>query len=234
MTSTTPKSAFRHGMVAGFPFILAVAPFAALFGVLATEAGLDVVTTMGFSFVVLAGAAQFTALQLMTEGTPVWLILAASLAVNLRMAMYSASLVPHLGAAPFWQRALIAYFNFDQSYATSISRYEQDPPMTVDQKVSYFLGCVVPVVPAWYLGTLAGALLGETIPDWLAIDFVLPLMFLALVAPLLKTLAHVAAAVTSIVVALSLGFLPSGSGVLLAGIAAMVVGAEVERRMTRP
>ena len=42
---------------------------------------------------------------------------AASLAVNLRMAMYSASLVAHLGPARLWQRALVAYLNVDQTYA---------------------------------------------------------------------------------------------------------------------
>ena len=44
-------------------------------------------------------------IQLLTENAPIWAALFAGLAVNLRMAMYSAALVPHLGAAPLWQRA---------------------------------------------------------------------------------------------------------------------------------
>ena len=58
----------------------------------------------------------------------------------------------------------------------------------------------------------------------------MPIMFLAIVAPMLKTLAHLAAALTSIVVALALVWLPSGTGLLIAGLAAMAVGAEMERR----
>ena len=65
-------------------------------------------------------------------------------------------------------------------------------------------------------------------------DFAMPILFLALVGPMLKTLAHVAAAIVSVIVALLLAWLPSGSGILLAGLAAMAVGAEIERRMGRP
>ena len=41
---------------------------------------------------------------------------------------------------------------------------------------------------------------------------------------------HVGAAATSVIVALLLSFLPPGTGVLFAGLAAMAVGAEIERR----
>ena len=122
MAFTTSKSAYREGVVAGLPFTVFVIPFATLFGVVATEAGLDVAQTMGFSVLVIAGASQFTAIQLMTENAPVWVVLAAALAVNLRMAMYSASLQPHLGALPFGRRAIVAYCNLDQSFAVSIAR----------------------------------------------------------------------------------------------------------------
>ena len=68
----------------------------------ATEAGIDVAQVMGFSVLVLAGASQFSAVQLLSDHAPVLVVLASSLAINLRMAMYSASLTPWLGAAPAW------------------------------------------------------------------------------------------------------------------------------------
>ena len=58
----------------------------------------------------------------------------------------------------------------------------------------------------------------------------MPIMFLALVGPMLKSLAHLAAAVTSVIAALALAFLPSGIGLLIAAFIAMAIGAEVERR----
>ena len=171
MASSTTKSAFWRGLRDGAPFVVVAAPFATLFGVVATEAGLNIVQTMGMSALVIAGAAQFTAVQLMTENAPVFLVIAAALAVNLRMAMYSAALAPHLGAAPFWQRALIAYVNFDQTYAASVLKYEQEPALTVPERVAYFFGTVIPVAPPWLVFSLLGALIGSGIPPEYALGF---------------------------------------------------------------
>lgn len=233
MAATTKKSSFQEGVIAGLPFTVFVIPFATLFGVVATEAGLDLAQTMGFSLLVIAGASQFTAVQLMTENAPVWITLATALAVNLRMAMYSASLQPHLGSLPFGKRAVIAYCNIDQSFAVGMAKFEANPDMTVAEKFAFFIGAIMPVMPPWVLFTWIGAVAGTAIPEAWALDFAMPILFLALVGPMLRTLAHVAAAGTSVVVALLCAGLPWGVGVLVAGLVAMAVGAEVERRMGR-
>ena len=123
MRKTPSDSAYLCGIIGGLPFLLVLLPFGLLFGVLGTEAGLPLSQVMGFSFLVIAGSAQFTALQLMTENAPVLVVLASALAVNLRMAMYSASITPHLGASPLWQRALLSYMLVDQTYAMAMQTY---------------------------------------------------------------------------------------------------------------
>ena len=233
MSATTVKSAYWLGVRDGLPFLLVVSPFAVLFGVVAAEAGLDLAQTMGFSVVVIAGAAQFTALSLMEQGTPTLIVVATALAVNLRMAMYSASLTPYLGAAPLWQRAFAAYFLVDQTYACSVARFEENPGWTVPQRVGYFFGAMTPVCPLWYVFTLVGALVGTAIPDWMALDFALPICFLAMLAPMLRTPAHVATALTSVALVLGLGFLPYNLGLLVAALVAMAVGARVEVLLER-
>ncbi len=228
MSSSTPKSAYWEGFRAGAPFVLVVGPFAMLFGVVATEAGLTVAETLAFSVAVIAGAAQFTAVQLMTENTPTAIVLASALAVNLRMAMYSASLTPWIGSAPLWQRAFAAYFLVDQPYACSIMRYETGPPMSVPQRMAFFFGVVTPVCPLWYGFTWVGAVVGSRIPPEWALDFVVPIAFLALVMPMLRTAAHVTAAAVAIIVALLAAGLPYNLGLLAGGIAGMMAGARVE------
>ena len=230
MPTETTKSIFWKGARDASPFILVVGPFGLLFGVVATEAGLNILETMTFSILVIAGAAQLTALQLMTDNAPTIIAIISALAVNLRMAMYSASLAPYIGPAPLWQRACAAYFLVDQSYALSILEYEKHPKWTVRQRMVYFFGTIAPVCPFWYIATLAGALIGSSVPDWLALDFAMPITFIALIAPALRTRAHVAAALVSIIVALCFAFLPYNLGLLVAGIAGMMTGAEVERR----
>lgn len=227
------KSAYWAGVRDGLPFILMAAPFALLFGVVATDAGLSVGQAMGFSVLVIAGASQFAAVQMIMENAGIAFVLLAALAVNLRMAMYSASLVPYLGAAPLWQRALVSYLNFDQTYITSVSRYEARPEMSVPDRISYFFGVATPITPLWITMTLVGILAGAAIPDAWALDFIMPIMFLAMVAPMMKSLAHIAAAAVSIIVALALISLPSGTGLLIAAAAAMLTGAIVETWMER-
>jgi predicted branched-subunit amino acid permease len=226
--STRPREAFWRGTRHGAPFILVVGPFAVLFGVLATEAGLSVFETLAFSVVVVAGAAQFTALQLMNEQAPTLIVLASALAVNLRMAMYSASLIPYIGTAPLWQRALVAYMILDQSYACATVEYERRPGMSVPERMAYFAGSAAPVVPAWYACTFLGAAIGQRIPEGWALDFALPITFLALMAPMLLTPAHLVAAFVSVAASLLAAGLPYSSGLLVAGVLAMMAGARAE------
>lgn len=233
MGTATSKSAYRQGVSDGLPFVFVVAPFAILFGVVAVEAGLTLAQTMGFTVLVIAGAAQFAALQLMVENAAIGFVLLAALAVNLRMAMYSAALVPFLGEASFWKRALVGYLNFDQTYMTAVTKYEDTPDMSVDDRVWYFLGVATPIAPLWGTTTLVGAMIGSAIPEAFAIDFILPIAFLSMVAPMLKSVAHVAAAMVSIVVALVLNGLPAGMGLLIAAFCAMVAGVLVEIWMER-
>ena len=155
-------------------------------------------------------------------------VLLTALAVNLRMAMYSASLAPHLGAAPLWQRALVAYMMVDQAYATAILRYETHPDEGTSARIAYYFGAVLLICPVWYLATLGGAVLGDLIPPSLPIAAAVPIAFFALVGPMLRTLAHVVATLVSVTGALALSGLPYSLGLLAAALAAMLAGAAVE------
>ncbi|WP_299947095.1 AzlC family ABC transporter permease [uncultured Ruegeria sp.] len=233
MASATSKSYFWKGFRDGSPFVFVAIPFGTLFGVFATEAGLNIVQTMAFSATVFAGAAQFTALQLLQDNTPTIIILISALAVNLRVAMYSASLTPYLGAAPLWQRACAAYLIVDQSYACSVVRFEKEPDMSVPQRMAYFVGSVTPITPLWLIATYLGAVLGTQIPDSWALDFALPITFLSMIGPMMRTLAHVVAALVAIVVALLTVGVPFNLGLLIAGAAGMIAGAQAELQLDR-
>ena len=232
-STKTTNSPYWQGVRDGAPFILVIVPFATLFGVVGTEAGLHIAETMAFSILVIAGAAQFAALQLLTDNVPTLIALVSALAVNLRMAMYSASLTPWLGGAPLWQRALAAYFTVDQSYACAVVKFEQEPHWSVPARMAYFFGVVTPICPLWYVFTLVGALVGSAMPAGLPLDFALPITFLAMIGPMLRTPAHMAAALVSVTLALVLAALPWNLGLLVAGLAGMMTGARVEVMVAR-
>ncbi|WP_138467460.1 AzlC family ABC transporter permease [Poseidonocella sp. HB161398] len=230
---TSMNAAMRRGLLDSLPFLLVVVPFGMLFGVAATEAGLPIAQTMGFSFLVIAGAAQFTALQLLQDNAPIVIVLLTSLAVNLRMAMYSAALAPHLGEAKLWQKACAAYLMIDQSYALAHPAFERERAAPVRFKLAYFFSTMIFMAPLWYLSTFFGARLGAAVPDSFALDFAVPITFLALVAPGLRSLPHVVAAGTSVVLALALSWIPYSLGLIVAALIAMSAGAQTELWLER-
>ncbi|EAQ04448.1 AzlC family protein [Pseudooceanicola batsensis HTCC2597] len=231
--SSTPSSAYWRGVRDGLPFLLVIGPFSLLFGVVATEAGLNVLEALAFSVVVIAGAAQFAALQLLQDNAPTLIVILSALAINLRMAMYSASLTTHLGAAPLWQRALVAYFTVDQSFALATATFEKERDWSLAQKVAYFFGCVTPICPMWYVLTVVGALIGNTIPPEFALDFALPITFIAMIAPMLRTVPHLAAAGVAVTMSLVLAGLPLNLGLLASALLGMIAGAQAELWVNR-
>jgi predicted branched-subunit amino acid permease len=76
-------------------------------------------------------------------------------------------------------------------------------------------------------------MVGTAIPPEFALDFAVPITFLALIAPMLHTPAHRAAALSAVILSLLFNFLPYNLGLMVAGIGAMMVGAQVELWTTR-
>jgi 4-azaleucine resistance transporter AzlC len=228
---THNQSLYWQGVRAGLPFIIVVGPFGLLFGVVATEVGLDTVQAMAMTVLVIAGAAQFAAVQLLAENAPALVIIMTGIAVNLRMAMYSASIAPHIGKSAKWQRILLAYFLVDQSYAVSILKYETEPELTLSQRVAYFFGSMTPIAPVWYTSTYIGIIAGSAIPQEFALDFAIPITFLALIGPNLRSIPHLVAAIVSVCVSLLLIKLPYNLWLIIAALLAMMTGAFIEKRL---
>jgi predicted branched-subunit amino acid permease len=105
--------------------------------------------------------------------------------------------------------------------------------MTVPDRVAFFFGTATPILPLWIAATYLGAVLGTAIPPEFGLDFAVPITFLAIVGPALRTPAHVAAALASITTAIVLSGIPWNLWLLIAGAVGMAVGAEVERQTTK-
>lgn len=226
---------WRHlirGALQSAPFLLVLAPFAMLFGILAKDIGLDLAQTMGMSALVLAGASQLTLVQLIQQETPAIIVILSGLAVNLRMAMYSASLSQYFRHATAPQKAAIAYSLIDQTYVLAVNEYEKHPEMRLEHRLAYFCGAALVGVVPWIIMTYVGATIGDTIPtDELGLDVTVPVMFIAMIAPSLRSLPHLVAATVSVIVALLLHSLPAGLGLLIAAPCAMVAGALTEKHL---
>ena len=108
------------------PILLGVAPFGMIYGVLALGAGLDAFTSQAMSSVVFAGSAQLIATRLIREGTPAAVLVMTIFVVNLRHALYSASLARELRPLSAGWKALLAYLLTDEAYAVIAARVRRD------------------------------------------------------------------------------------------------------------
>ncbi len=222
---------FRRGFAVTLPIQVATIPFGLIFGVIAIETGLDLPQIFAMSAIVMAGASSLVALELLADQAPALVVICLSALVNLRMAMYSAALVPHLGKASMGMRMVMSYFMVDQSFAIAARKYEETPGMPLPHKIIYYFACLLPIVPLWYLCSYVGARLGAAIPPEYSLDFAIPSCFIALTAPMMRSLPHFLAALVSIIGALALAWVPYSLGLIIAAVFAMAVGAEVERRL---
>lgn len=173
---------FREGALEGFrdaiPILLAVTPFGLVAGVSAAEVGLPLAHAVGISYVVYAGTAQLAALQLLAVGSPFAVILLTTLLLNLRFALYSATLAPHVRGPRWPARLWMASLMTDQSMALGTHRYATHPERGA--KVAYYLGVSVPVWVVWTTAATVGVFVGAAVPASWQLGFAVPLVFLTL------------------------------------------------------
>lgn len=228
----TDKSLFLQGMKDAFPVLVGVAPFGMIYGVLALQAGLSPAAAQGMSLVVFAGSAQFVTVKLIEAGTPWFVIAATVFVINLRHALYSASLAPYLQhLKPYW-KGLLAYALVDEAYALGITRFEQ--PGSRQQRHWYLLGAGVSLWTCWQISTIAGIFLGAQIPAGWSLDFTLALTFIALVIPSLKDRPMILAAVTAGFTAVAGYSLPHKLGLILAAVVGIAAGLLSEKLWQKP
>ena len=82
------------------PLLVGAMPFGIIYGTLAASAGLSALQAIGMSLLVFAGSAQFIALSLLSGGAGMAVVLLTTLVVNLRHALYSATLQPFVRHLP--------------------------------------------------------------------------------------------------------------------------------------
>jgi 4-azaleucine resistance transporter AzlC len=222
----TRKGEFWHGVRDEVPILLGVIPFGLIFGALAINARLSSMAAQAMSSVIFAGSAQFIAAQLVGVGTSAVVIVMVIFVVNLRHALYSASVAPHIKhLGPAW-KTLLAYLLTDEAYAVTITHYNRDGDAS--RKHWFYLGAGLTLWCSWQISTAVGIFIGAQMPQYWPIDFILPLTFIALVVPALRDRPSVAAAVVAGLVGLLAINFPLKTGLLLAAFIGILTGLAIE------
>lgn len=223
----TSSNEFLSGIRNVLPILVGVAPFGMIYGVLAVSAGLPDVQAQAMSALLFAGSSQFLAVQLIATRTPYLVIILTVLVINLRHALYSASLAPLVRSLSPWWKILIAYLLTDEAYAIAIIHYQQ--PGARLRRHLYYLGAALSLWLTWQLSTAVGIFLGAQVPASWSLDFTLALTFIALVVPNVHDRPAALAALSAGAVAVAAYSLPYKLGLILAALVGIGVGLWSEK-----
>ena len=208
--------------------IIGVIPFGMIYGILALNAGLPASAAQAMSVIIFAGSSQFISTQLFSLSVPAVINVFTIGVINLRHALYSASISPYLEKLPNRWKWSLAYLLTDEAYAVTILHYQEEGDDR--NKHWFFLGAGLTLWTTWQLSTAAGVFLGASVPESWSLDFAIALTFIALTVPAIKDRASLGAALSAGVIAVIAFNLPLKSGLLAAAFIGIVVGLLIERK----
>ncbi len=219
---------FWLGVREELPILVGVVPFGMIYGILALSVGLAPLTAQAMSSVVFAGSAQFMLVQMVEAGTPAVVMILTGFVINLRHALYSASLAPYTRRLNIWWKTILSYLLTDEAYAVTITHYNRGGVQA--RKHWHFLGAGLALWTSWQISTGVGIFLGAQVPPEWGLEFTLPLTFIALVFPALKDRASVLAAVAAGLTSVAAFGLPYKLGLLTAALIGILVGLWGEKK----
>lgn len=230
----TPRTELLAGVRATIPLVIGAVPFGAIFGALAVTNGLSPAAALGMSAFVFAGSAQFIASNMWAGGAAIPFIVLTTLVVNLRHALYSATLAPYMRHLP--QRWLIplGFWLTDESFVIVVQRYQQAD--TSPYKHYFYLGSALAMYINWQLSTVVGIVAGQSIPNpqtW-GLDFALVVTFIGMLVPMLVARPMLFAALVAGVSSIALNGLDNRLGLLISALLGLLAGVVGERLIRTP
>jgi 4-azaleucine resistance transporter AzlC len=226
----TRKIEFWNGVKATFPLVVGAIPFGIIFGALAVASGLSPGGTMGMSLFVFAGSAQFIAAGLVASGVGVGTIVLTTFIINLRHALYSTTLAPHMAHLPQKWVLPLGFWLTDESFVVTVKRFHQTDSSPF--KHWFFFGSAVLMYTNWQVCTLVGLVTGSAIPDpgsW-GLDFAMTVTFIGMLVPWIVDRPMLITVIVAGVTAVLANGLPNQIGLFLGAIFGISAGVLAERR----
>ena len=212
-------ASYRDGMRVMLPLMPAIVAFGASFGVLATAAGVDSLAAMVMSATTFAGSAQFAIVSVLGAGGTAAAAIGAAVLLNARYAPMALAASGAFRGGPV-RRLLEAQLLVDESWALSSRDGRFDIKVLLGAGGILYLG--------WNAGTAVGVLAGDSLTDpaTLGLDAAFPALFLALLAPLLRSDGRIAVGAALIGAGIALALTPiTPAGIpVIAATAACLVG----------
>ncbi len=166
------------------PLALSVIPWGILCGTISINMGFTFWQAQAMSMFVFAGAAQLSAMTLISSGASLMPISGSVFAISSRHLLYSLDLRKDVYGLPLKWRIPLAFFLTDEVYAVTKSYIHKhdifSPIYSLTAGIVFYL--------IWNLSTFAGIMLGKNITniDKWGLDFAVVAVFIAITAPHFK------------------------------------------------
>jgi predicted branched-subunit amino acid permease len=222
-----PALAGARAMV---PWLVGLVPYGLVIGVRTGHASIPTVAGWLTGPLVFAGSAQLITIQLLDDGAAPLVTIAAALAVNARLLLYSATMAPYWRDAPRRYRAVAPAFLVDPTLAVGLDGYRRSGTTVAEHR--HYLGGAAALFVAWVTAITIGASLGAALPTGLHLELVVPLYLLGQVVPRVTGRAARDGVVAAAVVGILSPAIPLRLGTLAAITAGVVISLARERSST--
>lgn len=194
-------------LVIGVAFVI----FGMSFGVLAVTANASIAQATVMSLLVFTGASQMSAVSVFASGGTAASALGGAVLLSGRNAVYGLALSPVLRQSSLPARLLGAQWVIDETTALVTAEDTEDA-----RRTAFWVSAPI-LYASWCGGTFIGAVIGSNInPNDFGLDAAFPVMFIAMLAPHLRTTAGKRAALFGAVAAVGLApFMPIGLPILI-------------------
>ena len=185
---------FKNGVIEELPLQIGVFPFGIIYGFMATENGFSIAQAFLMSSIIFAGASQIAFAKLYLFASPITIISSIS-AINLRHLLYGVSLNVYLKKLSLKWRIILSYLLTDEAYAVSILYFKK---YNHKKDVHYhLLGSGLTLFIIWQFSSIIGIFFGKNLTNFINLEFIIPLSFIAIIIPMLKTKGDIISCLTS-------------------------------------
>jgi predicted branched-subunit amino acid permease len=192
------------------------------------KGGLSVGLSLVMALFVYSAGAQLGAIALMTDQAPLWIIIVATLCVNLRFVIFSAVLRPYMMPLPRIRRWLLGYVTADLSYVLFTGRHGAALGPEPGQ-LHYLCGLNLCNWIGWQGATVVGILFADSFPAEWGLSYAGVLALLGLCCSLLRDWQSALSASVGFVTTLLTRALPLRLNIVVAIAAAVVTGMLADR-----
>jgi 4-azaleucine resistance transporter AzlC len=205
----------RDGVRAALPLALAPILFGASFGLLAGDAGMGRPAAVVMSATTFAGSAQFAAASILDTGGGAAAAIVAAVLLNARYVPIGVSVAPIFPGSRR-RRLLESQLIVDESWALAGRSGRFDYGVLVGAGLLFYV--------LWVTSTAAGTVVGDLLdPTAIGLDAAFPALFLALLAPYLRSRrALAAAALAAAITFVLIPFAPPGVPIVAASAACLL------------